>query len=90
MDKPSSNPEDTVFGKSPLGGNAVEGTTDGCAEVRDTDVQGVPLVWDERVKAYISEQAKEELDDRDVGQLAAEEYQREEEFRFKAGYRRSL
>lgn len=78
MMKNSSDPEKTVFGVSPLGGNSVEGA----------NIHGVPLFWDERVKAYISEQAVDELNDRDVGLLAAEEHRREEEFQTKAGIRR--
>ncbi len=89
MNKKSSNPEDTVFGISPLGGNSVEGTADGFAEVRSTATEGVPLVWDDRVHAYISEQAKEELDDRDIAELAREEHQNELNFMERAGIGRS-
>jgi hypothetical protein len=59
------------------------------AEVRDTSVQAVPLVYDSRVGAYISEQAKQELDDRDVDLELAEQFREEEQFRLKIGYRRS-
>ena len=89
MDKNSVDPEKNVFGVSPLGGNSVEGTNSASAEVRDTDIQGVPLFWDERVKAYISEQAIEELNGRDISLAAAEEYRREDQFRSKAGITRS-
>src|SRR3990167_446557 len=85
-----NNPEDIVFDISPLGGNGVEGTVTGFAEVRDTSVHSVPLFWDDRVKAYISEQAIEELDDKDLSEKQAEIFNKEEEFRMKAGYKRSL
>lgn len=79
---------ENVYGISPLGGNSVEGTGSGLAEVRDTTVQGVPLVWDDRVKAFISEQAKEELDDRDIGEAARDGFEKEQEFLSKIGYQR--
>ena len=78
--------ENNVFGISPLGGNSVEGTGDGMAAVRDTAIQGVPLFYDARVGAYISEQAIEELDDREISEQKARIHQEEEEFRQKAGY----
>ena len=87
--KPSRDPDQTVFGKSPLGGNSVEGTVSGFAEVADTAVQGVPLVYDSRVKTYISELSVMELDDRDLSIARAREYQKEQEFRIKAGFQRS-
>jgi len=80
---------DNVVGISPLGGNSVEGAASGMAEVRDTSIQAVPLVYDARVDAFISEQAVQELDDRDIGLAKAEQYRQEEEFRAKIGYRRS-
>jgi len=73
------DPDLNVFGTSPLGGNSVEGTT----------VEGVPLFWDDRAGAYISEQAKEELDDKDISLARAREYQKEQEFYNNAGVRRS-
>ena len=79
------DPEQNVWGKSPLGGNSVEGTADGFAAVRNTEVQGVPLFYDERVDKFISEQAIETLNDRDISLIAAEEFEREEEFRIKIG-----
>lgn len=82
------DPEENVFGNSPLGGNSVEGTVTGMAEVRSTDIQGVPLVYDHRVGAFISEQAVDELNDRDISSARAEEFNREEEFRQKAGFRK--
>ncbi len=81
-----TNPEEIVYGISPLGGNSIEGTGAGMAEVRDTEEQGVPLFWDDRVSAFISEQAIEELDDRDISLAAADNFNEEEEFRMKAGY----
>lgn len=84
----SCNIEENVFGLSPLGGNSVEGTGSGLAEVRDTDVQGVPLVFDSRVNSYISEQAVDELNDRDISLAARAEEEKEQEFLLKAGYRK--
>jgi hypothetical protein len=85
----SFNPEENVHGISPLGGNSVEGTGTGLAEVRDTTVQGVPLVYDHRAGNYISEQAVDELDDRDISLARAEEFQREETFMDQAGFGRT-
>lgn len=86
----ANEPLKTIFGISPLGGNGVEGTDDGMAEVRDSDVQGVPLVFDGRVSDYISEQAKEELDDKEIT-LAKRKIEEEElDWKGKAGYRRSI
>jgi hypothetical protein len=70
--------EQTVFGISPLGGNSVDGAT----------IEGVPLVYDSRVGNYISEQAVEELNDREISEQAAAEYEREQLFRTQAGFRR--
>ena len=75
-----------MFGISPLGGNSVEGTGDGMAEVRDTEQQGVPLIWDSRVGAYISEQAIQELDDKEISEQKARIHQDELDFRTRAGY----
>ena len=86
MSRKDKTLEDTVFGTSPLGGNSVEGTGDGMAVVRDSDTQGVPLVWDSRVSAYISEQAVQELDDKDISEQEAQVFQTEESFRRRAGY----
>jgi hypothetical protein len=86
MNKLSCIPEENVFGISPLGGNSVEGTGSGLAEVRDTAVQGVPLVYDRRVGNFISEQAVDELDDRDISLACAEEHRREESCFFNAGF----
>jgi hypothetical protein len=84
------DPEKNVYGISPLGGNSVEGTASGMAEVRDTSVQGVPLFWDERVNQFISEQAIEELDDRDISLERAEDFEREESFRQRVGFRKTV
>ena len=82
------DPDQNVCGISPLGGNSVEGTNSGddMAAVRDTAEQGVPLFWDSRVNAFISEQAIEELNDKDISLARAREYQKDEEFRQKAGF----
>jgi len=76
--KPSRSPEDNVFGLSPLGGNSTDGG----------ETQGVPLFWDTRVNAYISEQAIEELDDRDISLAARAKYEKEQTFLTKIGYRK--
>jgi hypothetical protein len=88
MKKSSCNIDDNVHGLSPLGGNSIEGTGSGLAEVRDTSVQGVPLFWDHRAQAYISEQAIQELDDRNISEVARAEYEKEQSFLLKAGYRK--
>jgi hypothetical protein len=69
------DPEQTVFGISPLSGNSVDGTS----------VEGVPLFWDSRAQAYVSEQAIEELDDRDISLAQAREYEKEKSFNRRAG-----
>ena len=88
MKKSSCNIDDNVHGISPLGGNSVEGTGSGLAPVRDASVQGVPLFWDHRAQNYISEQAIQELDDRDISEAARVKYEKEQEFLTKAGYRK--
>ena len=88
MKKSSCNIDDHVHGISPLGGNSIEGTGSGLAEVRDTSVQGVPLFWDPRAQAYISEQAIQELDDLDISNYARSEYEKEQAFLQKAGYQK--
>jgi hypothetical protein len=67
-----------AFGISPLGGNSVV----------EGEVQGVPLFWDSRVQTWVSDLAVDYLDDRDLSAENAEEYNKEEEFRIKSGYRR--
>jgi len=81
-----SDPEKNVYGNSPLGGNSVEGTQDGFADVKTTEIQGVPLFYDPRVDNFISEQAIDDLDDRDSSLFRSRDFRREEEFRAKAGY----
>ena len=78
MSKSSMNPEDNVFGNSPLGGNSTDGA----------NTEGVPLFWDCRVSAYISEQAIQELNDRDISNAKRAEYEKEQEFLQKIGYRK--
>jgi len=88
MSKFSGDPEDNVFGLSPLGGNSIEGTGSGLAAVVDTAEQGVPLFWDHRAQAYISEQAIDELNDRDISEARRSEENKENEFLTKSGYRK--
>lgn len=71
------DPQFPVSDISPLGGNIVDGTT----------VEKVPLVYDQRVGAYISQQAVEELDERDYGLKQQEVFNEEAQFRAKIGYR---
>jgi hypothetical protein len=78
-----------VVGISPLGGNSVEGTSAGMAPVVDSTPQAVPLFYDNRVGAYISEQAVQELDDRDYDEDREEARRKEVEFRQRIGYRQS-
>lgn len=78
MSKPSINPEDNVFGKSPLGGNSTDGA----------NTEGVPLFWDNRVNAYISEQSIDELNDRDISLARRDQENKEQEFLQKIGYRK--
>ena len=65
MHKESSKTDDfPVFGISPQGGNAKEGTADGYAEIRNTDMMDVPLVYDEITNTWISKLARQENEDR--------------------------
>lgn len=80
------NPEFPVFGISPLGGNSVEATGPTHAPVTTTEVQAVPLVYDDRVGECISDLAKMELDDRDFAERKARVYQEQSEFYAAAGY----
>ena len=82
--------KDTAWGISPLGGNSVEGTGTPNAEVRDSSVQAVPLVYDPRVGNFISEQAVDDLDDRDDSIYKAKRWEKEAAWRAKAGVRKSI
>jgi hypothetical protein len=78
MKRPSTNPEENVFGLSPLGGNSTDGG----------NTEGVPLFWDDRVGSFISEQAVQELDDRDISAASRDGYNKEQEFLQKIGYKK--
>lgn len=84
------NLKENVVGISPLGGNAIEGTVTGFAEVRNTATEEVPLFYDSRVGSFISEQAIDELDDKDDSDAKRIAHQREDEFRAKIGFKRSI
>jgi len=75
-----------IFGISPLGGNAVEGADATKPDEDTTTRTGVPLFYDSRVDAFISEQAIQELDDIEIGEELALRSQEEAEFRAKAGF----
>jgi len=62
--KKSSQDDFPVYGISPQGGNAKEGTADGFAAIRNTDTMDVPLVYDKTTNTWISKLAKQENDDR--------------------------
>lgn len=76
-----NDPENIVYGLSPLGGNSVEGTSPADAEVRDTSISEVPLTYDPITGDYVSFQRAEEIYDEIV---VSREKQRiwEEEQRF--------
>ena len=78
MGKDNSPFPSTIVGISPLGGNSSE----------DGEIQAVPLVYSEEVGAYISEQAQEEIEDREMTEIQREADEEEEEFRAKAGFRK--
>ena len=90
MEKNRKNIEDNVFGISPLGGNSVEGTDDGFAAVIDDEVQAVPLTYDYRVGAYVSDLAIMELDDLDISRIKADAYREEQDFWNKVGIRQTV
>lgn len=91
MDKSKSSEIDfQPWGLSPLGGNAQEGTAPGFAPIRNTETMGVPLVYDPRVDGHISKLAQMELDDKDDALRLAEKSIEDEEFRQKAGFKRSV
>jgi len=84
------DPEKSVQGFSPLGGNAVEGTTDADAEVRDTGVRDVPLVYDPFTGEYVAEhRAQEQIDD-EVSRDKARQSEEEIEFLHKAGFQTTI
>lgn len=76
MKSKDPNEEFPMVGISPLGGNAADGA----------DIEAVPLVYDERVGAWISKLAQIELNDRDISECRAREYRDQEEFNARAGY----
>lgn len=82
--------KDTAFGVSPLGGNAIEGTGTPNAPIRDTQAQAVPLFYDARVGNFISEQGIDDLDDRDISVRRAKQWERDAQWRAKAGVRKSI
>lgn len=85
----SCNTDFTPWGLSPKGGNAKEVTSSGFAPVRETDIQGVPLVEDPESGAFISKLALQEQEDREAAINLAEKWNQDEEFRNQAGFRRS-
>lgn len=85
-----NNSQFPVMGISPLGGNGAEATGACNAPVRETGALSVPLVWDDRVQAFISEQAVENLDDRDDSLAKAEIFNQEQEFKSNVGFKTSL
>lgn len=88
--------KDTAWGISPLGGNSVEGTVPGCAPIRDVDASGnplveeVPLEYDHRVGNFISEQGVDDLDDKDITIARSKDWNRDAEWRAKAGIKKSI
>ena len=83
------DPKEITVGISPLGGNGAEGTRAGFAPIRDTSVLYVPLFFDSRVGCYISEQGIDDLDDIDDSAQKRIEFQKEESFRARVGFRRA-
>ena len=81
---------EVIFGLSPAGGNAVEGTSDADAEVRDTTKRGIPLVYYAPLNSYISEQRMLELESEEESLETAQEHRDEEEFLTKAGFKRNI
>jgi len=82
--------KETAWGISPLGGNSIEGTTPHSAEVRSSAVQEVPLIFDPRVGSFVSEQAIDDLDDRDISIVRAKRWERDASWRAKAGIKKSI
>lgn len=70
---------EVVFGISPKGGNSNNSDT----------IEGVPLVFDRILGAWVSEQAHEEEQDRLVDEERRLAFEEEENFRRKAGFRRT-
>lgn len=81
---------DIVFGISPLGCNAVEGTSDADADIRDTAVHGVPLVYDDITGEYVAEIAKQEQEDRLVDLRNSQGHTEEQQFLGQAGFVQSV
>lgn len=83
-----SNPfePDIVQGISPLGCNAVEGTSDADAAVRDETVRNVPLVYDPISGQYVAEIAAQEQQDRLTDLENAQGHVDEQRFLAQAGF----
>ena len=82
--------KDTAWGISPLGGNSIEGTGPSSAPVREMATQEVPLEYDPRVGNFISEQGVDDLDDKDITIMRAKKWNRDQEWRAKAGIKTSI
>lgn len=80
MPKKHSGFPSTVYGISPLGGNFTDPD--------DGSVSGVPLYYDNHTGQYQSEQAIEEQNDREESIVRKSDFEQEEEFRRKAGFRK--
>lgn len=84
------NPEDVIIGISPLGGNAVEGTSDADADVRDTSIREVPLVFDPFTGTYVAEHRAVDMENDEVSLEEARNHQDELEFLAKAGFQKTI
>ena len=87
MNKKSTEIDFPVYGRSPLGGNAKEGTATGFAPIRNTEIMDVPLFYDKRVGDYISKLAIQELDDEEVDEIKQSNFVEREQFLKQAGFR---
>lgn len=83
----SQDPEDTIQGISPLGGNALPASGSSAdADRTSTDQQEVPLAYDSISGEYVAEHRVIDQQDREEALQDAERYASEEEFRAKAGF----
>jgi hypothetical protein len=87
-----SNPyePDIVFGISPLGCNAVEGTSGADADVLDTTTHGVPLVFDDITGEYVAEIARTEQEDRIADLENGNGHVEEQRFLSQVGFQQSV
>lgn len=75
-----------VYGISPQGGNAKEGTADGFAAIRNTEMMDVPLVYDKFTNTWVSKLAAQESIDRNAHRVKDRNERERDSLLNKAGF----